>query len=701
MPSSPRSHLYRLIVLLVIVITGFLWVKRQFVPESWDTQHWYRRGALKDLKHLPISYGGNASCTSGCHDAPKTDHVAIASALASSVHAHLSCEFCHGPLHAGEHTMAAAQIPRDSRLCLRCHDAIAARPARVGLFSETVMAHQSLGVKRDSNCVRCHDPHAPRPKAVVAEAEPSTQVSPALMALVAGCNSCHKPRVPVTPLLAGQSEQYLRAVMLQLRDGSLGSLIMGDILRDLSEEQIDALAKYYGGAEWVSVQQETNHARVTAGAAVHLRRCAGCHGPGGRQTLGLIPRLAGQQIDYIRAQLKTYQDPRSKLPNEVMRTVLRGLSPRDLDALAQFYAAAPKIPPAHTEDIHVIAPGCDSCHHQGFPDMANIRGQGEEYLNTVMLQQRDGSRTSSVMQELLTAYSDRTIGDLARYYAASQWASSKEKTDAELVKAGAKLHASRCAGCHGPDARTTQGTTPRLAGQSAGYIEGRLKAYQDPSIKLPNKTMRTVAKNLSSGDIKALAQFYAAHQPQPVSKAPPAEAAAPAPSSEGGDLSAMTAECDGCHRPRRARRIPMIAGQPEQYLRNAMHEQRDGARDSPIMGGVLKGYSDQQIAALARHYAEQKWVSAPAQKMDEEAIKMGATLQQRCAGCHGERGLKPEGMTPRLAGQAAGFLEAELNRYRDASVKRPNAMMRTLAQTLKPAEVKALAAYYSVQSEDH
>jgi cytochrome c553 len=117
------------------------------------------------------------------------------------------------------------------------------------------------------------------------------------------------------------------------------------------------------------------------------------------------------------------------------------------------------------------------------------------------------------------------------------------------------------------------------------------------------------------------------------------------------------------------------------------------------MSGLLKAYSDQQIAALAGHYAKQKWVSAPAQK-DEAAVNMGTALhQQRCAGCHGERGLKAEGVTPRLAGQAAGFLEAELNRYRDASVKRPNAIMRSLAQALKPEEVKALAAYYSLQSE--
>jgi cytochrome c553 len=220
-------------------------------------------------------------------------------------------------------------------------------------------------------------------------------------------------------------------------------------------------------------------------------------------------------------------------------------------------------------------------------------------------------------------------------------------------------------------------------------------------VKQPNEMMRTIVKGLSAHEIQALAQYYAANVPAPTPKpAAPAEAAAPeAPATPGADVSGMTAGCDGCHRPGGAPGTPLIAGQPQQYLATVMREIRDGVRDSPLMAGLLKGHADQQIDALASHYARQKWVAGPA-KIDEATVKAGATLhEERCAGCHGPRGLKAEGMTPRLAGQDAAFLEAELNRYRDPGVKRPNPMMRSLAQMLKPDQVKNLAGYYAVQSE--
>jgi hypothetical protein len=120
----------------------------------------------------------------------------------------------------------------------------------------------------------------------------------------------------------------------------------------------------------------------------------------------MIPRLAGQPMGYMIAQLKAYLDPSRKLPNEVMRTVLRGLSPTDLDALAHFYAAAPEIPPAHTEDIHVIAPGCDNCHHPGFPDMALIGGQAKNTCGRSCCNKRGTAPYLPGDEELLTAYSE-------------------------------------------------------------------------------------------------------------------------------------------------------------------------------------------------------------------------------------------------------------------------------------------------------
>jgi len=697
MVPSPRNHIYRLALLLVVAIAGFLWIKGWFVPHGWDEQRWFRSGALEELKHQPIVFGGNKACTEGCHGKTSKDHAAIGRMLSAGVHANLGCESCHGPLYEGEHQKtAAAQIHRDSGLCLRCHDSVAARPLKVGLFSESLMAHQALDVKRDSNCTQCHDPHAPREKAITADdGQTANALLPSVMALAGGgCNSCHKPGVPYMPLIAGQPEEYLKVVMQQHRDGSRKSLVMGDLLKGYSNEQIANLAQYYAAAGWTSAREKTNAELVNTGAALHQRRCAGCHGTDGSRSGGMTPRLAGQTMSHIKAQLNSYLDPRTKLPNELMSIIAKGLSPSDIDALAHFYAAEP-VPQPQAEDLRNLTAGCNSCHQPGFRDMPLIAGQPEEYLRVIMLQYRDGSRSSRVMGGLLKTYSTEVIRGLARHYAQSEWISTREKTDATLMKAGATLHASGCAGCHGRDGRTAQGMTPRLAGQPAGYIEAQLKGYQDPKTRLPDRMMRALSTSLSANDIRALAQFYAANTLKP---AAPAEAATP--SAVNVDVSTLTPECDDCHHPGGKPRMPLIAGQPEEYLRVVMREQRDRVRHSPVMADHLKDYSDEQIAALAGHYARQKWVSAPQDKKDEAAVKAGAAVhQRRCAGCHGPQGLKAEGMTPRLAGQNARFLEAELTIYRDPSVKRPHAMMRLLSQALKPEEVSALAAYYSSKME--
>jgi cytochrome c553 len=45
--------------------------------------------------------------------------------------------------------------------------------------------------------------------------------------------------------------------------------------------------------------------------------------------------------------------------------------------------------------------------------------------------------------------------------------------------------------------------------------------------------------------------------------------------------------------------VPLIGGQPEQYLINALTEYRSGARKHPTMQAQASGFSDQDIADIA------------------------------------------------------------------------------------------------------
>lgn len=165
MSPSPRSHIYRLILVFVVALTGFILLKGLAVPKSWDADAWYRRDSLPLLQSERALYGGNESCGSaGCHEKPEKDHEEKHEWLADDEHKGLACESCHGPLrnHVVEgRKVADADIVEDSSLCLRCHGPTVARPETLAQFDESTGRHKRKGITKASLCLDCHDPHEP------------------------------------------------------------------------------------------------------------------------------------------------------------------------------------------------------------------------------------------------------------------------------------------------------------------------------------------------------------------------------------------------------------------------------------------------------------------------------------------------------------------------------------------------------------
>ncbi len=52
--------------------------------------------------------------------------------------------------------------------------------------------------------------------------------------------------------------------------------------------------------------------------------------------------------------------------------------------------------------------------------------------------------------------------------------------------------------------------------------------------------------------------------------------------------------------------VPMIGGQSEKYIVNALHAYKKGERNHPSMQGVAASLSDQDIADVAAYYSQQK-----------------------------------------------------------------------------------------------
>ena len=71
-----------------------------------------------------------------------------------------------------------------------------------------------------------------------------------------------------------------------------------------------------------------------------LGLCAPCHGENGIAVSKGIPHLAAQDRDYLAAALRGYKDGERQAA--AMRAAAGALSDRDIEALAEWYAAQPR-----------------------------------------------------------------------------------------------------------------------------------------------------------------------------------------------------------------------------------------------------------------------------------------------------------------------------------------------------------------------
>ena len=85
----------------------------------------------------------------------------------------------------------------------------------------------------------------------------------------------------------------------------------------------------------------------------------------------------------------------------------------------------------------------------------------------------------------------------------------------------------------------------------------------------------------------------------------PGAPAAALPRGAPADVRYLAANCANCHGTagKTAGAMPSLAGQPANYLSEQMRAFRDGRRPATIMHQLAKGYTDEQIDALAGHFS--------------------------------------------------------------------------------------------------
>ncbi len=170
--------------------------------------------------------------------------------------------------------------------------------------------------------------------------------------------------------------------------------------------------------------------------------------------------------------------------------------------------------------------------------------------------------------------------------------------------------------------------------------------------------------------------------------------------SAASSIEALANTCNNCHGMNGVSvgpSMPSIGGLSETYLKTVMLQWKKGERYSATMGRHFKGYSDEELAALATYFSKKPWVPV-VQSAGADVLAKGKDATERCETCHGVTGGEPDDEdTPRLNGQWAQYLELEMLKYRTESTLMPHKKMRNNAKKLDEADVAHAAHYYAAQ----
>jgi cytochrome c553 len=177
--------------------------------------------------------------------------------------------------------------------------------------------------------------------AVVYSAAAAAQTMP-LPERIAQCGTCHgedgNSRMEQIPSLAGQPEFFILNQLFLMREGVRQVDPMMPFVKELKDEDMDALAKHFTKLAPKASDEKIDPALAQRGEELAgPLRCASCHLPdlsGQNQ----MPRLAKRRVDYLIHSLKEYRDNTRTGSDTLMNNVVAGRSDVDLAALAHYAA---------------------------------------------------------------------------------------------------------------------------------------------------------------------------------------------------------------------------------------------------------------------------------------------------------------------------------------------------------------------------
>jgi cytochrome c553 len=157
------------------------------------------------------------------------------------------------------------------------------------------------------------------------------------------CAACHgadgNSAAPNYPSLAGQKWRYIYMQLKDFKEGRRKDPVMNPIAANLSRRDMIDLGNYFAAQKPAPTNFKADDAKVRLGKAkADETLCAMCHlaGFAGQNE---IPRVAGQQYDYVVKQLKEFRARKRTNDAGNMTSVSQGLSDTDIENLGQYISS--------------------------------------------------------------------------------------------------------------------------------------------------------------------------------------------------------------------------------------------------------------------------------------------------------------------------------------------------------------------------
>jgi cytochrome c553 len=157
------------------------------------------------------------------------------------------------------------------------------------------------------------------------------------------CYSCHgengaAPIDPTYAILAGQHQFYIYQQLKDYKSGLREHPLMSAIAAGLEKQQMLSLGEYFSKQPWPGNERDASAANIARGKAIATSgQCVQCH-LGGFLGASGVPRLAGQQFEYLRATMLAFKN-RTRKNAAAKNSLFADYSDDDIEAVADYLAS--------------------------------------------------------------------------------------------------------------------------------------------------------------------------------------------------------------------------------------------------------------------------------------------------------------------------------------------------------------------------